>query len=271
MLKKLVYLGVAAAVLMGLFFGRDTVSYVGTFFHSVRDSVRQSIPIETEIARAREMITNLDKPIKDNVAVIAREEVEIERLVQEVDANKEHLTQARTDILRLTDDLRSGDATFTYNSKVYTVSQVKNDLAQRFDRFKTTEATTDNLQRLLDTRQKALDAARQKLESMITAKKDLEIKVRNLEARQRLVDAREATNEFASGFDDSALARTKNLVNEIQTRIQVAEKLVDSHGTYNFEIQLDSPEVPSDITSQITDYFGAGRDEVEALVSSPGK
>lgn len=271
MFKKLALVGLAAAVVLGLFFGRDAVSYVSTLTGSVRDAVQESVPIEFEIKRAQEMITNLDEPIKKNYKAIAKEEVAVQKLADQVDEMKVDLAKARDQILRLNDDLRSNDAEFVYNDKVYTVSQVKTDLAARFDRFKSQESTTFKLEQVLEARNKGLDAAREKLNAMLSAKRDLEVKLADLQARQKLVEVHEASSEFTSSLDDSQLARTKSLVEDIESRIDVAEKLINTHSELNFEIQLDEPSESGDITSQVTDYFGAGRADVEALVSTRGE
>ena len=267
MLKKALYLGAAAALLLALFFGRDAVSYVSTSWNSVKSSVREAIPLDLEIRRAHDMIESLDKPIETNMHAIAEEEIAVERLLAQVEAKKDQLTTARGQIMRLNDDLQSGTAKFVYNDRTYTVSQVKTDLSARFERFRNQESTTHKLEQILAARQKGLDAARAKLEEMLSSKRDLEVKVADLEARQKLVEVHQATSEFHTNLDDSRLSRTKELVSDIQKRIEVAERLVDTRGEYNFEIQLDEPKNEGDISSQITDYFGAGRAEIEALVS----
>ena len=267
MLKKIALLGLAAAVLLGLFFGRDAVSYVSTMAGSMRETVRDSIPIHVEIKRAQDMIRNLDGPIEHNMEAIAKEDVAVEKLSTQVTKMKDGLAKQREQILRLNDDLRSGDAEFVYGEKVYTVSQVETDLKARFDRFKNQENTAHKLEQVLAARQKGLDAAREKLNAMLSAKQDLEVKVADLQARQKLVEVHEASSEFSSKLDDSQLARTKDLVNDIQNRIEVAERLVETRGEYDFEIQLEEPADSGDISSQITDYFGAGRAEIEAFVN----
>jgi len=264
MLKKVLFVGAAAALLLGLFFGRDAVSYVSTSWKSVRSSVRNSVPVEFEITRARDMIKDLDKPIRANMEAIARREVEVEKLASQIAAEKEQLATARNQILRLNRHLRDG-STFVYKDNSYTADQVKKDLANRFERFRAQESTTAKNEQILAAGQKTLDAAREKLNAMRSSRADLEVKVADLEARQKLVEVQNASSDF--NIDDSQLSRTKELVEGIQSRIEVAEKLVNAQGKYNFEIPLDDEEsVPENISEQITDYFGEGRADIEALV-----
>ena len=71
----------------------------------------------------------------------------------------------------------------------------------------------------------------------------------------RLPKVAQSTSEF--NFDDSRLARTKELVREINARIDVAEKLVNAETTYPGQINLDDEQATGDITEQITAYFDA--------------
>jgi hypothetical protein len=47
----------------------------------------------------------------------------------------------------------------------------------------------------------------------------------------------------------------KELVNDLQTRIQVAEKLVTVEGSFHGEIPLDQPAT-DDIVEQVASYLG---------------
>ena len=60
MVKKGIFLATAVAVLVGLVFGREGFSHVKTSLGWVRQSVRESVPVEFEISRARQMIKDLD-------------------------------------------------------------------------------------------------------------------------------------------------------------------------------------------------------------------
>ena len=75
----------------------------------------------------------------------------------------------------------------------------------------------------------------------------------------KMVEVAQTTSDFQ--FDDSQLARTKGLLQDIQTRIEVAERLVDSEGYFADEIPLSQPEV-EDVSDEVAAYFGmAGTEE----------
>lgn len=264
MIKKLVLAGVLATVGLTAVFGTAGLSYVRTGWQSASDQVRQNVPIEWEIKRARQMIEDLKPEIAANMQLVAREEVGVERLAAEVGAKTQQIAKAKQDIMRLKGDLESGSVHFVYAGRDYSCQQVKDDLAARFKQFQVHEKTANKLSQILAAREKNLDAARRKLDEMLSAKRQLEVEVENLQARLTMVQVAQTANPVS--IDDSHLSSTRQLLDDIRTRIDVAEKLTSSEGALDGSIPLDEI-ASSDLLSEIADYFGEGRAEVESLVS----
>ena len=129
---------------------------------------------------------------------------------------------------------------------------MRTDLANRFERYKTGEATLESLKEIRNARQKSLVAARQKLEGMLASRRQLQVEVENLEARLQMIAAAKATSNYQ--FDDSRLGRVKELVSNLRTRLEVAEKLVNAEVYYHDEIPLDKV-APENIVEQVTEHF----------------
>jgi predicted nucleic acid-binding Zn-ribbon protein len=254
MIKKSL-MGVGGLGLLAvLFFGWDAASYVRTSFGWVKDSVKSQVPMEFEIERARRMVKNLVPDIRKNMHVIAQEEVEIERLDKQITQTRGTMDKDRTEMLKLKTDLATAQPVYQYGGRSYTVQQVKLDLANRFERYKTHDATLASLQEIQGARRKGLDAARQKLEGMIAAKRQLEVDVENLEARFKMVEVAQTTAPF--NLDDSQLGRAKDLIAEVRTRLNVAERLVNAQTEFDGEIPLSAPQTEN-IVEQVTEYFAA--------------
>jgi len=254
MLKKSLVVAGAVVLLLGLFFGRDACSYLSTSAGWVKDTVKTSVPIEFQIERARQMIKDLDPEIRRNMHLIAQEEVEIEKLAGQVEDQEAALAKARNDILRLKKDLETGDTAFYYASRRYTEDQVKNDLEARFERFQVNEATLDKNQKIHAIRLEKLTAARNRLEEMLTAKRELEVQVENLEAELEMLKVAKTASDF--NIDNSQLARTKELIDDIRTRIEVESKLVGEVQAAG-QIPLEEEEASNEeITERISQYFG---------------
>jgi predicted nucleic acid-binding Zn-ribbon protein len=255
MLKKGIVAGAATLLLATFFFGRDAWSYVATSAGWVKDSVRDSVPIEFEIERARKMVKDLVPDIRANMHVIAKEEVEVARLEKQIGDAEIKLASERSNVMRLRNDLTSGKDEFQYAGRSFTASQVKLDLANRFERFKTSDATLASLREIQIARTRSLEAARQKLEGMLASKRQLEVDVENLEARLKMVEAAQTTAEY--NFDDSRLSRAKELISDLRTRLEVSERLVNSEGAFVDGIPLDAPQAEN-IVDEVTQYFEMG-------------
>lgn len=266
MVKKGIIGAAVAFALAGFFFGRDAWSYVSTSAGWVKNSVRGNVPIEFEIERARKMVKDLVPDIRANMHVIAREEVEIAKIDRQIADGESRLAKDRDGLMRLRDDLSSAKQEFRYAGRCYTAEQVKLDLANRFERFKTSEATLSSLREIHSARERSLEAARQKLEGMLAAKRKLEVDVENLEARLKMVEAAQTTAEY--NFDDSRLSRVKELIGDLRTRLDVAEKMVNAEGAFHDEIPLDS-KAPEHIVDEVTQYFEAS--PATSVAASPAK
>jgi hypothetical protein len=252
MIKKSLYviagLGTATVVL----FGRDAASYVSTTYHKLTDTVTESVPVEFQIDRARQMVRDLAPEIRRSMHVIAKEEVALEQLNGQIGASEENTAKDKRDILRLQADLGKNRDVYHYASRTYTTDEVKQDLARRFNRFKVADDTLASMKQMRDAREKNLDAAQQKLAAMINARRKLDVDIQNLEAKRKLVEVAQASSEYV--FDDSQLARCKELITDIRTRLDVAAKLANADVNVDAEIPLDEA-TPSDITDQVADYF----------------
>jgi hypothetical protein len=254
MIKKLVFVGAGLALLLGLIFGRESFSYMSTAWSRMHNAVKDNVPVNFEIQRARKMIKQLRPEIEKNLHLIAKEEVEIDKLDRQISTLAQKMGRDERALKKLNNDLSNGTQ-LVYHGRRYTEEQVKTDLATRFAQFKTNKATETQLNKILKARKDGLQAARENLEAMLSSKRKLEVDIANLEARRKMVEVAKTSSEF--NFDNSKLARVKDLLGEIDARIKVEEKLVNNHVKLYDRIPVDedSEVVSGDITSEISNYF----------------
>jgi len=262
MVKRVIIIGSGAMLLGVLMFGRDAVSYVRTSAGYVKESIHDSVPIEFQIERARGMVKGLVPEVRKNMHVIAKEEVEVQRLEEQIAKATERLDTERGQLMRLKSDVAGGKDSLRYAGRSYSREQVRADLANRFERYKTGEATLASLEQIHAARQRSLEAARQKLEGMLASKRQLQVEVENLEARLQMLAAARTTSEFQ--FDDSRLGRVKELIANLRTRLDVADKLISAESDFHGEIPLDAV-APENIVDQITEYFSEEGPQSDAV------
>ncbi|MCC6492251.1 MAG: hypothetical protein IT424_04445 [Pirellulales bacterium] len=266
MIKKLVVLSLGILVLGGIVVNTKLGSYVSTTYRRAAGTVEESVPLEFQIDRARNMVRDLEPEIRRSMHVIAKEEVEVAELDRRLAQAETNAEQDKSEIMRLQSDLKTGDRVFRYAGHTYSKDEVKEDLARRFNRYKSVDSTIDSMRQMRDARQRNLDAAREKLTAMMGAQRQLQVDVENLEAKLKLVQVAEASSDFQ--FDDSQLARAKQLMTDIRTRLDVAAKLANADTNFQEEIQLDEAN-SEDVTEQVADYFGLeGSDKAEAVAKA---
>jgi hypothetical protein len=268
MIKRTILVVTGLGLTTLVLFGRDAASYVSTTYHRVTSSVQDRVPVEFQIDRAKQMVRDLDPEIRNSMHVIAKEEVAVEQLNQQIAGNQSKADNDKKDILRLQSDLGQNKGVYQYASHSYTSDEVKQDLARRFSRFKVCDDTLASMKQMRDARQKNLDAAQQKLSAMVNARRKLEVDVQNLEAKRKLVEVAQASSEYI--FDDSQLARAKELITDIRTRLDVAAKLANADVNVVTEIPLNDA-APADITDQVTEYFKLGANVEVTTKEEPKK
>ncbi|MFM9965900.1 MAG: hypothetical protein ACKV2Q_32360 [Planctomycetaceae bacterium] len=254
MIKQAAYGVAALGVLTSFVFGRDVWSYARTWSNSVRDTVKSEVPVEFEVARAREMVENLVPDIRNCMHVIAEQEVDVEQLTAEMARKQAELATQKDAIQWRGSELKSGQTSFVYAGQTYSAEQVRGDLAKRFERFKIAEETVKREQQVLDARQAALTANREKLDNMLAAKTDLELQLEQLQARLKAVQAAETISTVS--IDDSELTRAKKLIRDLNKQIDVREKVMATDGKLTDLIPIETkPTAPKDLESQIESYF----------------
>ena len=267
MCKKIIGLGLGLAMTLGLLFGTDALSYVTTSASQVTSSVKDSVPIEFEINRAKKMVASLEPEIRRNMHLIAKEEVEVDRIARQINRIEDKLSKDRADMSRMNADLQTGDEFIFYASRRYTRNQVKQDLASRLTRAKTKDSTLAQLTRIMNARQQKLDASRQKLNEMLSARQTLQVELEDLQARHRLNEVAQAASDL--NLDNSQLARVKECVDELETRIAANERFLSVEGEFHYEIPVDevNPEVEEDIVDQVAAFLGKDNAPLAEIVA----
>ena len=244
------------AVLAGtsfLVFGTAAPSYVKTAFHKARHSVKGAVPIQFEIDRAKDEIAALEPAIQDNREDLARAEVDVEHLDREVAEVRANLAKEKTAMVDLRERLETGD--FKLTGRVsYTADDVKADLGRRLSHYKNVGKILVDKEATLKARQQAVVAARQKLTEMAHQKRALATKIEEIQARLQAIEATQQKNEF--NFDDSALARAKTSVNELEKRLEVKARVAEMEGHFSGEA-LPTADPGRDVVKEFDETFGA--------------
>jgi DNA-binding transcriptional MerR regulator len=251
---KITFLSVIALVVGShLLFGRDAFSYLTSSARGVRSAVHDSVPIEFQLRRAHDLVNDIVPEIQANVRAIAQQEVEIESLKGDIEQSDKSLADEKLRIAKLRDTLSTREASFVFGGHAYTREQIKDDLARRFDAAKEAGIVLAGKQRLLENREKSLTAAVQMLDKARSQKALLESQIATLESQNKLVHA--AAVGSATIIDNSKLAQSQKLIDDIKKQLDVAERVLSHESRFVEPIQLDTV-TEKDLVSQVDDYLG---------------
>lgn len=250
---KLVVLTSAGALLVGgAIFGREVCSYVNTSARSVRDVVKESVPVEFQLRRARDLVNDIVPEMHANVKLIAQQEIEIEGLTADIEQSRVALNEERMRVAKLRDSLATANVSFTYGDVKYTRDQVKDDLARRFGGLKEAEVVLGSKERLLANRQQSLAGAMQMLQKTKGQKSLLESQIAALEAQNQLVKAAAVGTQFQ--IDGSKLAQSERLIGEIKKQLDVAERVLAHQSSFIQPIQIDVVS-EKDLVDQVNEHL----------------
>lgn len=251
-LKRSVLVVVGIVFVGGILLGRDMVSYLHSSAKSVQVAVKEAVPIEFELKRASDLLEEIIPEMHANIRLIAQEEVEIAALKADIAQSEKSISEEQVRIAKLRDALAQPQIRYTYGGREYSRSYVKDDLAQRFERFKESELMLASKQRLLNSRQNSLNAAVALLEKTRSNKRMLEDKIQTLASQYRLVKAASVGSKIE--VDNSKMAQTEKLIAQIQKRLDVAERVLAHESQFVQEIDVDAV-VEEDLLTQVDDYF----------------
>ncbi len=230
MMKKGLLGATLGAGALYLAFGTSAPSYVRTAFHKFRDGAKSSVPVQFEIDRARGEIAALEPAIKDQIENLARAQVDVEHLDREIVAIKaNHETEGKV-LTALKDSFKTGDFKLAGNVS-YTEDELKAEAKTRLDHYRQVKELLKDKEETLKARQKAVIAARVQLSQMAATKQALTTKLAGIEARLRMIETTKESNEF--NFDDSALARAKSSVTDLEKRLDVMARTAEMEGKFS--------------------------------------
>ena len=263
--KATCVVALVGAVVGGMAFGTDCLSYVKCSAKSVQGAVRDSVPIEFELKRAKALLDEIIPEMHANIRLIAQEEVEIASLKADLENGIRALDEEKERIGKLSTALAVERVSYTVGNRRFNRYDLKIDLAARFARFKEAEIVHASQGRLLSTRQGTLQAAVALLDKTKSQKRLLADKISALEGKYRVVKAAASGSHLT--IDNSKLAQTEKLISQIKKRLDVAERVLAHESKFVQSIPVDLIE-ESDLLAQIDEHFNPTMESYEPLAQA---
>ncbi len=262
MFKKLTLAAAAVLVIGGVLFGTNMVTYMQAAFDNARQAGQDLVSVEFQLEAAEKQLAKIEPQIYDMIHQAAKEKAEIKRLAAEVNRQNEALDKSKDEMLTLRSHMDSGDQVYVAtNGKAYTNDRVEEDLRHRFSLHKTTTQTRDKSAQILELRAQALASALVKIDDARALQRELEVQIESLNARNRMVEVAQTASNL--NIDDSQLARTQEMLDDISARIDTDEEMLAMAPEYLGQIPVSQDSVLStdgNIVDEIDAFFDASDD-----------
>ena len=278
-MKKLILGVVGVVMIAGLLFGGNLIPYAQTAYEKASSSVQQQVPISFQIDAAKKQLENIGPEIDDMNLQIAKEKVSIKKLESSIERQEDTLEKSRREMMTLRSHVDSGDEFYVAaNSKAYTTTRVKEELRTRLSIHKTAVATMDKDQKVLELREKALDAALERLAEARSQKTELALQIEHLTAQNRMNEVVKTASKLDQ-FDNSQLARTRSMIEDISARLETEQEMLSMMPTNYGQIPVssDSSIADTDVLDDMDAFFNKRdaknadkKDSGEELVSFDG-
>lgn len=259
-LKVAVLTGAGLLLAGGLVFGTDLLSYAKSSAYSVRSAVKDSVPVEFELKRARDLLDEIVPEMHANIKLIAQQEVEIAGLKKDLAASEKSLAEEQARVQKLRESLLTSQVAFTVGGVTYNREQVKEELGRRFDRYKEAEVVLASKKRLLDNRERTLAASVQTIERTRSQKALLENQIAALESQFRLIQA--ASVGSSNSIDHSKLAQTEKLISQVKKQLDVAERVLAHEAKFIQPMNIDVVD-EKHLLAEVEEHFSSQRESAQ--------
>jgi chromosome segregation ATPase len=251
---KVGVLGTAAtAVVGGIVFGSDLGSYMKSSARCVSTAMKDNVPVEFELRRARDLLDEILPEMQANIRAIAEQEVELANLRAEIGDADKALAEQKGKVGKVRDCLATSGNAFSIGQVVYTRDELKGDLARRFERTKEAEMALSGKRRLLSNREKTLAASMQALERTQGQRAQLESQIASLETQNKLIQM--ASVDSGVQFDHSKLAKTERLIADIKKQLDVSERVLAHEAKFVDAIPMDKPVDEKELLTEVDAYL----------------
>ena len=242
-----------AALVGGLVFGSDLGSYIKSSTRCVTSAMKDNVPIEFELRRARDLLEDILPEMHASIRTIAEQEVELASLKAEITDGERALVEQKGKVAKVRECLATPGNSYSIGQVIYSRDELKDDLARRFERTKEAEMVLSGKRRLLVNREKALQASLAMFERTREQRSLLENQIAALENQHKMVQM--ASVGSGVQIDHSKLAQTEKLIADIKKQLDVAERVLAHKAKFVDSIPVESAVDEKELLTEVDAYL----------------
>jgi len=213
------------AVMLGLviLYYTPVASLVKVAWNDTTSWLDSQVPVETRIKQLKLKADQLDGEIKANCDKLAKMEMEIRGLEQQVASLKTDQSKRKAEITAKAEQLRSANEKVSLRDK----TKLTNELDVAVSAYEVKDIKIKSLQDMIVAKRETLDAAQKKVADMRDLKDQLYLTIAKLETRKELVDIK--TQQSQIQVSDSLMSECNALAKKIDDQLTERELQVENY------------------------------------------
>jgi peptidoglycan hydrolase CwlO-like protein len=221
-IKKFVLAGALVVGLLAALSFTKLGSYTRTAWKQARETAGNQVPVEFEIERLKNEISQLMPDLKKNLSIVAEEMAAVERLEKDIQTTQTNMEKQKGTLLTMARDLETKETSFIYGPKVYSRDDVARKLTLDWKSYRICESELKTKEQVLEAKKRALAAAKEQLNSVKEQEQQLKLQIAELEAELKNVRLAQTKSRFS--IDDSRLSEVKRSIEELRFRLDKERK-----------------------------------------------
>jgi chromosome segregation ATPase len=198
----------------------------------------RQVPPETQLKQLQVEASKIDNDIKKNLGKLAAQEVEAERLENNLTTMKDDQTKLRTDIAAMTKALDSKEQKVSWNGRTYRPSELAVRLESKVNDYELRKTEIKTRDQVLASKRQSLELAHQRINEMREQKEKLRVTIAKLEARIENVKLQQV--DCPIECDGSQVNKCNVLADKLDRQLAEEEAKTRLYKTYGYDKKKES-------------------------------
>lgn len=256
-MKKLLVGGLLVMGLAILILGPATVyRHASQAIGAARQGVENNIPMDYQLDQLEAMLNEFAPKIDQAKMDLARGQVEVRQLEQEIAALEQRQDAARQSLMVQNERLKGAQqVSYSIAGRQYSRAHLERALEKEFGTFKKREALLGTKRSQLESQRSIVLAAEERVESVHSERLQLEAQVAEMRASLRQIEAMEVASKRYH-LDDSVLARARGLADRLSQRLDVTRQYIENEAAVVAPSCVELGQPTESVADQVDAYLG---------------
>lgn len=247
MWKKLVLVGVVAALAVGVFKGSKLIRHASEEIASIDDMIDDSVPVEKKIASMRKETAKLDKDIDKVKNELAKEIVEVKELNSKVTETRAGVDAEQKVLATRGEAIKDATSKVQYGGTKMSVAEANARLSKDVDVLIKRKKSVEGMEKALATRERVKDTLKKQLDGLVRQQQEMKAEIDAVEADYKALQLAQIESKYQQ--DDSRLAKIKEDLRKVKKSLDVQkEKLNMAPIGHSEEAVVDGRTVDDNIS-----------------------